>query len=66
MPARDINFGDVTVHFHGQYMSEHSDAEYETLLKEFLLLGERYDELKEFYLHDREITHHLERLNSED
>ena len=28
MPARDIKLGDMTLHVHGQYISEHSDAEY--------------------------------------
>lgn len=31
------------------YLSKHSDREYETLLKAFLLLGERYDRLKADY-----------------
>ena len=31
MPARDINLGDVIVHVRGQYISEHSDAEYNKL-----------------------------------
>lgn len=49
MPARKINFtaGQVdNSKNHGNYLSQHSDREYETLLKAFLLLGERYDELK--------------------
>ena len=49
MPARDINFGDATVHFHFQYMSEHSDKEYETMLKAFLRLGEDYEKLQSKY-----------------
>ena len=31
MPARDIYLGDVAVHVRGQYISEHSDAEYNKL-----------------------------------
>lgn len=31
------------------YLSQHSDREYETLLKAFLLLGERYDKLQSNY-----------------
>lgn len=52
MPARKINFtaGQVdNSKSHGNYLSQHSDREYETLLKAFLLLGERYDELQEDY-----------------
>jgi len=49
MPARDIKLGDMTLHVHGQYMSEHSDAEYETMRKAFLRLGEDYGSLKKLY-----------------
>jgi len=49
MPARDIKLGDMTLHFHGQYMSEHSDKEYETLRKAFLRLGEDYGKLQSDY-----------------
>lgn len=49
MPARDINFDDVNVHFNFKYMSEHSDDEYETLRKAFLRLGENYDKLQSKY-----------------
>ena len=59
MPARDINFGNVTVHVHGQYISEHSDAEYNKLRsqnesltmqvevgrKDFYKLQAKYDKL---------------------
>ena len=31
MPARDIKLGDMTLHVRGQYISEHSDAEYNKL-----------------------------------
>lgn len=31
------------------WLAQHSDCEYETLLKAFLLLGERYDELQSDY-----------------
>ena len=52
MPARKINFtaGQVdNSKSHGNYLSQHSDREYETLLKAFLLLGERYDKLQSDY-----------------
>ena len=49
MPARDIKLGDMTLHVHGQYMSEHSDKEYETLCKAFLRLGEDYGKLQSDY-----------------
>lgn len=70
MPARKINFtaGQVdNSKSHGNYLSQHSDREYETLLKAFLLLGERYDELEEDYndlqeLYDQELDMELERI----
>ena len=52
MPARKINYtaGQVDISkSHGNYLSQHSDREYETLLKAFLLLGERYDKLQSDY-----------------
>ena len=56
MPARDIKLGDMTLHVHGHYISEHSDAEYETMRKAFLRLGEdcgklqsKYDKLLDDY-----------------
>ena len=49
------------------YLSQHSDREYETLLKAFLLLGERYDELEEDYndlveQYNQELDMEIERL----
>lgn len=49
------------------YLSKHSDCEYETLLKAFLLLGERYDELEEDYndlveQYNQELDMEIERL----
>ena len=49
MPARDIKLGDMTLRVRGQYMSEHSDKEYETLRKAFLRLGEDYGKLQSDY-----------------
>jgi len=34
MPARDIKLGDMTLHVHGHYISEHSDAEFDELRSE--------------------------------
>ena len=58
MPARDIKLGDMTLHVHGHYISEHSDAEYETMRKAFLRLGEDYGKLQSDYdklLNDRKV-----------
>ena len=49
MPARDIKLGDMTLHVNGHYISEHSDAEYETMRKAFLRLGEDYGKLQSKY-----------------
>ena len=59
MPVRDINLGDIIVHVRGQYISEHSDAEYNKLrsqnealtmqvavgLEDFYELQAKYDKL---------------------
>lgn len=63
MPARKINFtaGQVdNSKSHGNYLSKHSDREYETLLKAFLLLGEDYDDLLEMY--NSKLESDLERI----
>lgn len=49
------------------YLSQHSDKEYDLLLKAFLLLGERYDELEEDYndlveQYNQELDMEIERL----
>lgn len=52
MPARKINYtaGQVdNSKSHGNYLSQHSDKEYERLRDAFLLLGEECDELQEDY-----------------
>lgn len=48
MPARKITYNNLPLS-DGRYLSKHSDKEYETLLKAFLLLGERYDKLQSDY-----------------
>lgn len=70
MPARKIKYtaGQVDNSIsHGNYLSKHSDKEYDTLLKAFLLLGKRYDELEEDYndlveQYNQELDMELERI----
>lgn len=45
MPARKITYNGLPLS-DGRYLSQHSDAEYETLRKAFLSLGEECDDLR--------------------
>ena len=47
-PIEHMEIGfDIAAPAKAVYISQHSNAEYETLRKAFLLLGERYDELQD-------------------